>query len=605
MNSCTAHLRIAATTDVHMHLTGWDALRDIPLTNEGMDRIATLIREERRSAKGGFVLVDNGDALQGTPLGDVCRSTPDAHPWPAVLNALDYDAAGLGNHDFDFGLSFLERVMAQANCAVLCANAVEGTIKGAVPGVLIERMVTCSDCKDRLVRIGLTSVLPPQTAIWNRRSLDGAVQFKGGVRAARRSVATLRDEGADIVIVLCHSGLTDGVDPTGENFGTAIAAEVPGIDALILGHTHLRFPGPDHASFDGVDDVAGTLHKIPTVMPGDAGRELGVIDLTLAHAEAGWTVAAHDVHRREVGVDHAPDRAVARITQPVVEATQAQLNTPMATTYEHLHTWFSMLRPSRAEDLVAQAMSSTIAQAVAGTELAKLPVLASVAPAALGGRAGPTNFVDIQPGPFRERHIAMLTPYPNTVWGVVLTGSQIWDWIDRSLAFFAPADAEGDDLINNHAPAFNFDAVHGIEADIDPFAPAAFDANGHRMAQCATRVRSLAHAGRDVQPQERFLLAMTSYRGSGGGNFPGIGPETRTVRSDVDMREALRGAVGQLSSSKPVTTTLPWHFATGGDRRCVVRTSPAAEPYLADIADFEPHPLGICKDGFLRVEVSI
>ncbi|WP_299652206.1 5'-nucleotidase C-terminal domain-containing protein [uncultured Tateyamaria sp.] len=605
MTSFTAHLRIAATTDVHMHLTGWDALRDTPLAHNGIDRLATLIRDERSRARGGFVLVDNGDALQGTPLGDFCTQMPDDHPWPAILNALDYDAVGLGNHDFDFGLPFLEHVMAQANCAVLCANAVGGAIKGIAPVSLIEPSIPCSDGTDRSLRIGLTSVLPPQTAVWNRRCLDGSVRFEGGVHAVRQSVATLQHAGADLVIVLCHSGMTDGLDPTGENFGAAIAAEVQGIDAMVLGHTHLRFPGPDHAGFDGVDNATGTLHTVPMVMPGHAGHELGVIDLTLDHGPKGWAVATHHVRRRGIGANDAPDASIVHITRPVVEAAQTHLNTPIATTTEHLHTWFSMLRPSRAEDLMARTLSHTVAEAVAGTELESLPLLASVAPAALGGRAGPFNFVDIPPGPVRERHLAMLSPYPNTVWGTVLTGAQVWEWIDRSLAFFAPLGADGADLVNAHAPAFNFDAVHGIEAEIDPFAPTAFDANGHRVAQGATRVRRLTHAGRDVQPQERFVMAMTSYRGAGGGNFPGLGPESRTVRTDVEVREALRNVVMQATSVQPMRNAPPWRFATWGDTRRVVRTSPAAEQYLADIAAFEPRVLGVGKDGFLHIEVSI
>lgn len=601
----TAHLRIAATSDLHMNLTGWDALRDVPTKTKGMDRLATLIKSERQNAPGGFVLVDNGDSLQGTPLGDICVNASDNHPWPAILNALRYDAAGLGNHDFDFGLPFLEQVMAQADCAVLCANITQGAVSCAAPFTVIERFLVCADGQKRRLRVGLTSVLPPQTAVWNRRCLDGVVQFEDGVQATQKAVAALRSAGADLVVLLCHSGLSDGADPVGENFGATIAAEVPGIDAMVLGHTHLRFPGPDHAGFEGVDAVTGTLYGVPAVMPGHAGTEVGIIDLQLRYGADGWEVSTHNVRRAGIPADLCRDSAVVDLVHPVAEATRAHLNRPIANANEHMHTWFSMLLPSSAEELVARALCDTVATAIAGTDLASLPVLASVAPAALGGRAGPDNYVNIPPGPFLERHVSMLCPYPNTVWAAVLTGAELRDWIDRSLAFFTSDRDGGAILVNSDAPAFNFDMVHGLQAEVDLSAAAAFDITGHRVTTEATRIHRLTHGSREVQPCERFVLAMTSYRGAGGGNFPGLGAQAIAVRTDVELRDAVRQTIAgdgipSLRNSAPT-----WTFVPSSRSRRVIRTSPAAEAHLAYISKFNPRPLGLDESGFLQVQVTV
>ncbi|MEL6464691.1 MAG: 5'-nucleotidase C-terminal domain-containing protein [Pseudomonadota bacterium] len=605
MTSPSSHLRIAATSDVHMHLVGWDALYDLPLTHRGMDRLANLIQRERASAQGGFVLFDNGDSLQGAPLGDICVNAPGDHPWAGILNALDYDAMGLGNHDFDFGLPYLEHVIAQLRCPTLCANVAAGAIAGAIPSTMIERSLPCSDGQKRRIQVGVTSVLPPQTAVWNRRCLDGALGFDQGVRATRYAVAALRDQGADVVIVLSHSGVTDGVDATGENFGATIAAEVPGVDAIILGHTHLRFPGADHAGFVGVDTDQATLHGVPAVMPAHTAQELGIIDLVLLHDGQGWHVSGHTVRRDGVRADAPPDPTVTTITAPFVTRTRAHLNRHVGTALTHMHNCFSMLRPSGSEALVARALTRTIADAIDDTDLAALPLLASIAPPALGGRAGPDAYVNIPPGPLRERHVAMLCPYPNTVWAAVLTGAELWDWIDRSMAFFAPGPAEGSALVNRDAPAFNFDTIHGIEATLDPFAQAAFDVHGHRVQHGTSRVQALTHSGKSVCPDARFVMAMTSYRGAGGGNFPGISPETRVVRTEVELRDAVRAEIadGLPQTNDPVTA--PWHFAQANARRRVIRTSPMAEPFLPDIASFEPTLRGLDEDGFLRVEVTI
>ncbi len=587
-----------------MHLTGWDALRDAPVQGRGMDRLATVIRDERANAPGGWLLLDNGDALQGTPLGDICADRSEGHPWPAVLNALDYDAVGLGNHDFDFGLPFMDAVMGQVTCPVLCANASSAQMTSPAAHVVLDRQLHCSDGQIRPVRIGVTSVLPPQTGVWNRRCLDGTVRFEGGVHSASKAVRHLRDAGADLVVVLCHSGLTDGMDSTGENFAAAIASDVPGVDAMILGHTHLRFPGPDHAGFATVDTKKGTLSGVPAVMPAHAGAELGVIDLGLVYDD-GWRVTSQHVRRRGIDRTTATDVRVAEITAPIVAATQAHLNKPIAHVSQHLHSWFSMLRPSGAEALAARALRSTIKQAVAGTDLANLPLLASVAPAALGGRAGVGNFVDIPPGPFRERHVSMLCPYPNTVWAAVLTGAEIWDWIDRSLVFFGDDPDNSTTLVNPDAPAFNFDMLYGIEAEVDPYAPSAFDVTGHRVRRNATRVRRLSHKGCDVDPRARFVLAMTSYRGAGGGNFPGIGPDTRTVRTDVELRDALRAVVSCADPLQAGSNTACWRFAGTAQKRRIIQTAPAAANHLSDIAAFEPSALGLDDNGFLQVEVTV
>lgn len=585
-----------------MHLTGADLLRGVSDPQRGMDRLATLIRAERAGAPGGFLLVDNGDALQGAPMGDVCMAKPDLNPWPDILNDLGYDAVGLGNHDFDFGIGVLDQVMRRVACPVLSANVTPGSLSCTAPSTLIDRQVPCSDGQVRQVRVGVTSVLPPQTAVWNQRCLNGAVTFDAGVEATRAAVASLQQDGADIVVVLCHSGLSDGLDPTGENFGAAIAQGVEGIDAMILGHTHLRFPGKDHHGFDGVDMDRGTVHGCPAVMPGPAGQEIGVIDLTLDHAASGWSVQGADVRRTGAGPDVLPDPAVLRMTEPAAAETRAHLNAPLATIREHLRTWFSMLRPSRAEALVARALSSTIADAVSGTEFAQLPLLASVAPPAMGGRAGVHNYVDIPPGTMRERHVSMLCPYPNTVWGAVLTGAEIWDWVDRGLVYFNGDPTDNSPLVRSDVPAFNFDAIHGLEAEVDPFAKSPFDAHGHRVCRDTSRVRRLTHAGRDIRAQDRFVLAMTSFRGAGGGNFPGLGPETPTLRTDISLRDAVRREVSRDTRSP---NTVPWRFADGGRHRRVIRTSPAAEPFLADIAGFAPEPLGHDEYGFLKVAVTI
>ncbi|WP_299147034.1 5'-nucleotidase C-terminal domain-containing protein [uncultured Tateyamaria sp.] len=604
MNSPKAHLRLLATSDVHMHVVGWDALRDTPVSGRGMDNLAPLIAIARQEAAGTCLLLDNGDALQGTPMGDMCAKMPasEPHPWAHVLNALAFDAVGLGNHDFDFGLAFLEQVVAQIDAPVLCASIGAGDVKGVRASQILTRDVECSDDETRQLAIGVTSVLPPQTAIWNHRYLSGRVAFARGVAAARRAVQALKTDGADLVVMLCHSGLATPSDD--ENFATAIAAQVSGIDAMIMGHTHREFPAIIHNGGDKASPDAGTVCDVPSVMPGYAAEMLGVIDLALSYGDDTWQVMGHSVALRRNHATQMPDAAITRIATPAVRHTRAALGEVITQTDTGFHSYFEMLQSGPSTRLIADAMIETITDHVAGTELAALPVIASVAPMALGGRAGPTNFVEVAEGPLTYGHLSTLCPYPNAIWAAVLTGSDLWAWAERSAVYFSPTRTGLSNLVNPMAPCFNFDILHGPTTQIDPFAMPRYSPQGIPTHANAGRITALTLNGATIAEDAQFLVGMTSYRGAGGGAYPGLTGDTTLVRTDIELKSALRD---QLSTQGigPVRQSSVWEFSGAHDTPTVIETSPNAAQHLDDIAAFDPVPIGLSDEGFLRIKVLI
>jgi len=600
-----ADLRILATSDIHMHVTGWDALRNAVTTGRGMDVLTHSITAARRAAPGTSILLDNGDTLQGTPMGDICARPRSGipHPWPGVANALGYDALGLGNHDFDFGLPFLERIISQLDAPVLCASMIKGQVHGARSGIILKRLVACSDGQDRPLSIGITSVLPPQTAIWNHRHLVGRIAFDDGVSAAQRAVRLLRRDGADIVIMLCHSGLAPKPDAEGENFANALAARVRGIDAMILGHTHKTFPAPDHDGDSRTDPEKSTVHGVPAVMPGFAAQALGVIDLGLRWEKDKWRVANHVAVLHSPDIRHLPDRSVTAIAAPAVAATRDALDAPLSKVDLGFHSYFDMLQSGTATALVAGAMRSAIAAKVSETSLSVLPLLAAVAPMAVGGRSGPDHYVNVPQGVVRERHVAMMVPYPNTVWAAVMTGAELLDWAERAAAYFEPA-GDGSLLVNHRAPAFNFDSLHGLDTVIDPFRPARYDTAGLCIAPGAHRVLSLTRNGVPVASTDTFLVAMTSYRGAGGGVFPGLTHDTNIVRTDIDLADAVRRELTRGAFTTGLDRSV-WQFAPDLGKTVVIQTAPDAQTHLDEIARYAPEPTGLTDNGFLQVRVTL
>ncbi|CUH50524.1 2',3'-cyclic-nucleotide 2'-phosphodiesterase/3'-nucleotidase precursor [Ruegeria atlantica] len=396
-----------------MNLRSFDYYSDTPEPTIGLTRTASLIREARTEAQaeGSTVLLfDNGDSLQGTPVGDMAAEQADKpHALMQALGALEYDAIGLGNHDFGFEGNILDRILSQAPCPVVCSNVHRpGANEVWQDQAVLTRRVEVAGNQASLT-VGVFSVVPPQTRNWESHRLGDDVRIDDILTCARTKVSELRSNGCDVIIALAHTGL-GSADPA-PNLENAIIplAAIEGIDAIIAGHTHPTLPGKSHAELEHVDATGGMVHGTPVVMPGSAGSHLGVIDLTLTTTtEKGWSVAAHRVELRPVsGADPAPeDPSLVALFSDGHSATRKQAEEPIGHTDQHLHSYFSFCAKDRGLAMVAAAQASAVRQNLKGTAHEATPLLSAVAPSKFGGRAGPRFYSDIPAGVMRMRHVA-------------------------------------------------------------------------------------------------------------------------------------------------------------------------------------------------------
>ncbi len=580
-----------------MHLTGWDARSDRVLLARGFNRLASVIQAARSQAEGVCLLLDNGDSLQGTPTADIAATgaVDGPHAWADCLNALNYDAIGLGNHDFDYGVERLQEMFGDVDAPVLCANLSGAPDALAAPYTILSRKAACSDGKTRTLRIGVTSVLPPQTLIWNNRLLAGHVSFSNPVRAAAQAVSDLRNAGVDLVITLCHAGPDPEATVSDENFGMALLRNVPGIDACIFGHVHLRFPDKIKENSAELDAESGTVCGVPSVMPGFAAECLGQIDLNLVWTGVNWEVAAHGVALLPAQ-DAVPDTTVTQIAAPFIHATRSSMNTPVSQTGHGFHTYFSMLQSGSAEAILAETMQTAITETIAQSAFADLPVLAAVAPTAAGGYGGPTNFVHVTKGVIRERHISMLCLYQNDIWATVMRGAQLYAYAEHAAMFFGDPRADSGNLVNPDSPVFNFDALHGLETVIDPFGRD----NQGRMR----RITDLRYCGQSIDPDAQFVVAMTSYRAAGGGTFPGLGDKAQLIRTKISLSDRLRSHLEHHPPGHMPASSV-WRFADHVDAQVVIETSPDAAKFFDEIDAFSPRAVSVNGAGFLEVEVTL
>lgn len=470
-------LVVAGTTDVHGWLRGWDYFANAPDSTRGLTRVATIVDSLRAANPDRVLLVDAGDLLQGTPvtsvaLRDSLGASLGPNPIIATMNAMGYDAAAIGNHEFNYGTRYLSRAINQARFPFLAANAFtpSGT-RAYVPWTLVTRQG---------VRVGIVGGTTPGALIWDRDKLAGRVLLRDLVSSVRESVAEARLRGANVVIVLLHSGLNEpaSYDTTGgiasENVAARVAREVPGVDLVVFGHTHRELP----------DTLIGSTL---VTQPRNWAGSVSVAQLTVVRRGGAYSVT-----KRTGGVirarGHAEQAALLVVTAEAHRRAAAFVAesigfTPVA--------W-------RADS--ARVVDSPIIDFILEVERrASGADLASVAAFSLNAAFGP--------GKITVAQMAELYPYENNVLRAVrISGRQLRDYLEFSARYFrerAPVDS----LIDAGIPGFNYDIVAGVDYVLDLSKP------------IGSRVTSLTRDGRPVADGDSFTMALHDYRQQGGGGF--------------------------------------------------------------------------------------
>lgn len=603
-----AVLRLLATTDLHAHAFGWDYHADRHQEGLGLSDLAHLI-DDARSECPNTLLLDNGDFLQGSPLGDWAaeQGTDQPHPMISAMNALGYDAATLGNHEFSHGLPLLRRAIAEASFPMISANIRSlDDVPLVNRSILIERSMAASDGARRPIRIGITGIAPPQTIQWEAGSINGNLSAEDAVLAAAQEVRTLRNAGADVVILLAHTGIGPSGPETGaeggtENVGLPLAA-LSGADAMVLGHTHMVFPDPQDARQDSGQAL---LNGTPAVMPGYFGSHLGQIDMALRHDGRAWSLSGARAELLPAQARAAIHPGLQTVCGEAHQAARGWLGTQIGQTSVPLCSYFARVAPTDILRLVAAAQAHHLRERLSQTAFADLPLLSAAAPFRVGGRGGPDYFTEIGPGPLELRHANDIYPFPNTVVGLLISGAELEDWLERAVIQFAtlrPGDRDIP-LINPDHPGFDFDLIDGLSFAIDLSQPPRFDAMGRLAAPGAHRIRDLSHGGRALHPEDRFILATNSYRAAGSGGFPACRRDRIVLDDKTPTRAAL---VRYLSEGPPFTpgTGFDWHLRPLG-ATALFETSARAITCTDHIATLDPEALPGAQPGFMRFRLRL
>jgi 2',3'-cyclic-nucleotide 2'-phosphodiesterase / 3'-nucleotidase len=620
-----AQLRILQTTDLHAQILPYDYYGDRAHDNFGLARTAALVDSLRAEAVN-TLLFDNGDWLQGSALGDYMvydrgMKEGDLHPVIAAMNALGYDAAALGNHEFNYGLPFLLAAIGRSKFPFVCANALVKKGSNALrdkrllpPYVILDRKIRDGAGELHPIKVGVLGLLPPQIVTWDSSVFRGAIQSRDMVETAATLIPEMREAGADIIVALAHTGIGEAQHRDGMENAARPLAGLPGIDALVTGHIHLLFPSPKFAGMEGIDIVRGTIEGTPAAMAGYGGSHLGVIDLTLQRDGRAWMVLDGQSHLLPIAEISAQGckplvKTVPRILNAVSAAHEATLDYmrfAVGETLAPLHSYFSLIKDCPTVQLICTAQRRFIADKLKGTEHAALPLLSAAAPFKAGGWSGPQNYTNINAGPLFQRSIADLYCFPNTICALRVSGAEIVEWLERSAALFHQVEPGKQDqpLLDDAFPGYHFDIILGLTYEIDPTQPARYCANGKMQDPNAQRIRNLRYNGAPLDLSAEFIVATNNYRASLNAELSASRPLRVVYENSVTIRNILLNELASMSplNGKPVPN---WRFSEMPETSFVFETAPEAAQFLNGLEGLSIEPLGLTATGFGRFRLQM
>ncbi|WP_284036392.1 bifunctional 2',3'-cyclic-nucleotide 2'-phosphodiesterase/3'-nucleotidase [Neobacillus sp. 114] len=615
----TVQLRLLETTDLHVFLANYDYYQTKEDNKVGLVKTSSLIKQARNEVKNSL-LFDNGDNIQGNPLGDYVAKVRglkdgDVHPVTRAFNMLGYDAITVGNHEFNYGLDFLTRAFEGAKMPVVNANVYDATTGKHYfePYVIFNIKVIDDEGQNHVIKVGVIGFVPPQIMEWDKANLEGKVTTKSIVESAKKLVPEMKKKGADVIVALSHTGISaEPYSPDMENAAYYLT-QIRGIDAVFTGHSHNLFPGPLYANLPNTNLEKGTIYGKPVAMAGSFGSHLGVIDLKLQKIRGKWAVAGGTSTLRPI-VDEKgnslveTDEALMNEILPEHIGTIDYVNQPIGETSAPVFSYFALVQDDPSVQIVNNAQTEYLVEKLKDptySKFAGIPVLSATAPFKAGGRGGSSYYTDIPEGTLAIKNVADLYLYPNTLQAVLVNGAQLKEWLEMSAGQFNqlnPATGGEEQLVNPDFRSYNFDIIDGVQYQVDVTKPAKYDYNGKLINPNSSRIVNLTYQGKPVTADQRFIVATNNYRASSK-TFPGVSQGEVILQSPDENRQIITNYIRENKTINP-SADQNWSIARfQGTVVPLFESSPRAQDYTKLFKNIQY--IGPSGGGFAKYSIDL
>ncbi len=619
-------LRIMETTDLHANMVNYDYYSLKEDNSVGFAKTATLIKQARTEVDNSL-LFDNGDLLQGNPLGDYVAKVKqwganDTHPIYDAMNLLNYDLGNFGNHEFNYGLEFLEKSVNTANFDYINSNIYKDDGDNDPsndenyfdPYEIIEKVVKDENGNEQIIKVGVIGFVPPQITQWDKANLTGKVVTHDIKKTAEKFIPQMKKEGADVIVAIAHSGIGPTEYKELEENQTYQLSTVEGIDAILFGHTHSTFPSASYDGIPNVDTKKGTINGVAAVQPGFWGSHLGMIDLSLEKDAYGkWKVvdsistnrAIFDKDKKVSLVD--ADQEVLNAVKDDHDHTIDYVSGPVGETSSDIYSYFSQVKDDPSVQIVSDAQKVYIEKAIQGTEYDGLPVLSAAAPFK-SGRDGATDFTEIPAGDIAIKDTTSLYKYSNTVMALKLTGAEVKEWLEWSAGQFNqidPTKTEEQLLVKPHTefPGYNFDIIDGVTYEIDVTKPARYNGKGdQKINPDSERIVNLKYNGKPIDLNQEFIIATNNYRATSS-PVANPGGDNIVIESPDENRQVLVEYIRSNHTINPAADN-NWSFSPiNSDVNIVFKSAPGGEKYTKNTNNIKY--LENSESGFAKFSIDL
>jgi len=462
---------VLGTTDLHGRIFPWEYATDTEDVDAGMAKLQTLIKQEK-SANPNSILIDTGDTLQDN-MADIFNNRA-VHPMMEGLNYMGYDTWTLGNHEFNFGLDFLNKNIAAFQGKVLAANIYkEDGTRFVQPYSIIEKAG---------VRIAVVGLITPHITRWEASTPDHfkGLKFTDPVIEAQKVVKELEGK-YDVLVGAFHMGDTPEYDKT--DGALPIAEACPEFDVIFCGHKHAKF-----------DNITST-NGVKLIEAGNYGWALAKADIKVEKAGAAWTVTEVSTKNLET-TKSAADEEMMKQFQWVHDEAQAEANKVVGKITEDFIKGVdyitgadkvTTLARAQVEDTSVVDLINTVQQYYAKSEISSAALF--------------KNDSNLKKGDFKKKDVANIYMYENTLMGVNITGKNLKAYMEWSANYYNTYK-EGDLApgFNADVRGYNYDMFSGLNYEIDLSKPS------------GSRIVNLTYKGAPVDDNRIYKLALNNYR---------------------------------------------------------------------------------------------